>query len=180
MPTGKTVFAPYSERCLIVLTLEGEMVAEPGRWIIRGTEGEFYPCIDTVFQRKYKLDTKQLTNEESGALHGRLYASADAQVWAEEFVKMNPHMDEGTMIGWFANAMQTAIDLTTRKLDSQLVIPSDLRRHLEHNLGGPIDIKPRSLDMTMVEAPIDLMADGGHRKPGVEIRNIVVVTKAED
>jgi hypothetical protein len=57
MPTGKTIFAPYSTRCLIVLTLEGEMVAEPGRWIIRGTEGEFYPCIDSVFQRKYrKLD----------------------------------------------------------------------------------------------------------------------------
>lgn len=54
MPTGKTIFAPYSERCLIVLTLEGEMVAEPGRWIIRGTEGEFYPCIDSVFQRKYE------------------------------------------------------------------------------------------------------------------------------
>lgn len=53
MPTGKRIFAPYSERCLIVLTLEGEMVAKPEHWIIRGTEGEFYPCIDSVFQRKY-------------------------------------------------------------------------------------------------------------------------------
>lgn len=111
----------------------------------------------------------------------RLYASADAQVWAEEFVKMNPHMDEGTMIGWFANAMQTAIDLTTRKLDSQLVIPADLRRHLESQIGGQFEVKPRSIDMTMVNLDqFDLTADGGHRKPGVEIRNIVVVTKAED
>lgn len=53
MPTGKVIFAPYQTRCLIVLTLEGEMVAEPGHWIIRGTEGEFYPCKDSVFQRKY-------------------------------------------------------------------------------------------------------------------------------
>jgi len=54
MPSGKVIFAPYQTRCLIVLTLEGEMVAEPGSWIIRGTEGEFYPCIDSVFQRKYR------------------------------------------------------------------------------------------------------------------------------
>jgi hypothetical protein len=54
MPTGKVIFAPYRTRCLIILTLEGEMVAEPGAWIIRGTEGEFYPCIDSVFQRKYE------------------------------------------------------------------------------------------------------------------------------
>lgn len=55
MPTGKVIFAPYGQRCLIVLTLEGEMVAEPGAWIIRGTEGEFYPCIDSVFVRKYRV-----------------------------------------------------------------------------------------------------------------------------
>lgn len=54
MPTGKVIFAPYSERCLIILTLEGEMVAEPGWWIIRGMEGEFYPCKDSVFQAKYR------------------------------------------------------------------------------------------------------------------------------
>jgi len=54
MPAGKVIFAPYRERCLIILTLEGEMVAEPGAWIIRGTEGEFYPCKDSVFITKYR------------------------------------------------------------------------------------------------------------------------------
>jgi hypothetical protein len=54
MPSGKTIFAPYRLRCLIVFTLEGEMIAKPTDWIIRGTEGEFYPCIDSVFQRKYE------------------------------------------------------------------------------------------------------------------------------
>lgn len=38
---------------LVVETLEGRMTANPGDWIIKGTEGEFYPCKDSVFQRKY-------------------------------------------------------------------------------------------------------------------------------
>lgn len=39
---------------LIIRTLEGEMKASPTDWIIKGTEGEFYPCKDTVFRRKYR------------------------------------------------------------------------------------------------------------------------------
>jgi hypothetical protein len=35
-------------------TLEGDMRADAGDWIIRGTEGEFYPCKPSVFKRKYE------------------------------------------------------------------------------------------------------------------------------
>lgn len=38
----------------------------------------------------------------------RLYATTDAKVWAEEFAKVCPDVDQGLMIGWFANAMVTA------------------------------------------------------------------------
>lgn len=34
-------------------TLEGNMVADIGDWIIKGTQGEFYPCKDSVFRTKY-------------------------------------------------------------------------------------------------------------------------------
>lgn len=37
-----------------VVTLEGTMKALPGDWIIQGTEGEFYPCKPSVFERKYE------------------------------------------------------------------------------------------------------------------------------
>lgn len=37
-----------------IKTLEGTMTAIPGDWIIKGTEGEFYPCKPSVFERKYK------------------------------------------------------------------------------------------------------------------------------
>lgn len=36
-------------------TLEGTMSAEPGDWVIRGVQGEFYPCKPDVFQQSYEL-----------------------------------------------------------------------------------------------------------------------------
>jgi hypothetical protein len=39
---------------LAVGTLEGTTYASPGHWIIRGTEGELYPCKPSVFERKYE------------------------------------------------------------------------------------------------------------------------------
>jgi hypothetical protein len=35
-------------------TLEGEMAAEYGSWIIKGVEGEFYPCKPDIFERTYE------------------------------------------------------------------------------------------------------------------------------
>jgi hypothetical protein len=36
-------------------TLEGRMIAGTGDWIIRGLEGELYPCKPSVFERKYEI-----------------------------------------------------------------------------------------------------------------------------
>jgi hypothetical protein len=35
-------------------TLEGEMRADPGDWIIRGVKGEFYPCKPDIFEATYE------------------------------------------------------------------------------------------------------------------------------
>ena len=45
----------------------------------------------------------------------RLYATTDAAVWAEEFAKVRPDVDQGLMIGWFANAIETAKDHARRE-----------------------------------------------------------------
>lgn len=34
---------------MTIPTLEGEMIARPGDWIIRGVKGEFYPCKPDIF-----------------------------------------------------------------------------------------------------------------------------------
>ena len=41
-------------RPLIIPTLEGEMMAAPGDWIIKGVKGEFYPCKPDIFEATYE------------------------------------------------------------------------------------------------------------------------------
>lgn len=38
---------------LVVRTLEGDMRAELGDWIIKGVNGEFYPCKPDIFEKTY-------------------------------------------------------------------------------------------------------------------------------
>ena len=53
----------YSDTCgevgpsyveLTIPTLVGPMLARHGDYIVKGTEGEFYPCKPTIFERKYR------------------------------------------------------------------------------------------------------------------------------
>lgn len=41
---------------LVIRTLEGEMRADVGDWIIRGVAGEFYPCKPDIFRATYELE----------------------------------------------------------------------------------------------------------------------------
>ena len=36
-------------------TLEGNMKAKIGDWIIKGVNGEMYPCKDDIFQKTYEV-----------------------------------------------------------------------------------------------------------------------------
>lgn len=39
---------------LVIHTLEGDMVALPGDYIIQGVKGEFYPCREDIFLETYE------------------------------------------------------------------------------------------------------------------------------
>lgn len=52
---GFRVDGGHSPFGLIIETLEGEMRADPGDWIIRGTEGEFYPCKPAAFAATFEM-----------------------------------------------------------------------------------------------------------------------------
>jgi hypothetical protein len=39
---------------LVIKTLEGDMRADPGDWIIKGVQGEFYPCKPDIFEATYE------------------------------------------------------------------------------------------------------------------------------
>lgn len=38
----------------VIKTLEGDMTASPGDFIIRGVQGEFYPCKPDIFDATYE------------------------------------------------------------------------------------------------------------------------------
>lgn len=49
-----TVEAYQTFEKLVIHTLEGDMIAEPGDWIITGIHGEQYPCKPDIFKKTYK------------------------------------------------------------------------------------------------------------------------------
>jgi hypothetical protein len=39
---------------IVIPTLEGNIIGEIGDWIIKGIEGEFYPCKSNIFEKTYE------------------------------------------------------------------------------------------------------------------------------
>ena len=50
----KRLLVAYEDR-LIVRTLEGDVMALDGDWIIKGVRGEFYPCKPDIFAATYEV-----------------------------------------------------------------------------------------------------------------------------
>jgi len=45
-----------------IKTLEGEMTAAPGDWIIKGVKGEIYPCKPDIFWATYEPEEEDASN----------------------------------------------------------------------------------------------------------------------
>lgn len=43
------IFEPFE-----VVTLEGTMIGNSGDWLMKGIEGELYPCIRSIFEKSYR------------------------------------------------------------------------------------------------------------------------------
>lgn len=50
---GSVGFDEHGNPTLRIQTLEGEMTASLGDWIIRRVSGEFYPCKPDIFEATY-------------------------------------------------------------------------------------------------------------------------------
>ena len=60
--------AHWHNNQIIIPTLEGNMTASPGDWIIRGVSGEYYPCKVAIFDETYDFCA---TGYDLGAKLGR-------------------------------------------------------------------------------------------------------------
>ena len=51
----KAVMAQVDDKPVLqIATLEGTMTASLGDWIIKGIQGEFYPCKPDIFEQTYE------------------------------------------------------------------------------------------------------------------------------
>ena len=48
------VYMAHPDPYMRIVTLEGTMVASKGDWVIRGVQGEFYPCKPDIFEATYE------------------------------------------------------------------------------------------------------------------------------
>ncbi len=78
-----------------IKTLEGQMIATPGDWIIKGTHGEFYACKPEVFAVKYELDGNELPTVTEAF---RAAADIEAGIPAKEFDEVTEYMRENGML----------------------------------------------------------------------------------
>lgn len=44
----------FENKVVAITTLEGVMIAERGDWIIKGINGELYPCKPDIFEKTYE------------------------------------------------------------------------------------------------------------------------------
>lgn len=54
---GKTVGFTDKENSLSIRTLEGDMLVRKGDYVIRGVQGEHYPCKPDIFNETYEKVT---------------------------------------------------------------------------------------------------------------------------
>ena len=52
--SGKNRHAKWDGHSFHIKTLEGVMKANNGDWIIKGINGEFYPCKPDIFEKTYE------------------------------------------------------------------------------------------------------------------------------
>jgi len=54
VPTDKPLPVQEMPPAIFIETLEGDMRADLGDWIIQGIKGEFYPCKPDIFEATYE------------------------------------------------------------------------------------------------------------------------------
>ena len=74
---GSEAYNVYSDgkvTAIIISTLEGQMSAQIGDWIIKGVNGEFYPCKPDIFEKTYtpEFDFIDRIAEEKSQLDDRM------------------------------------------------------------------------------------------------------------
>lgn len=82
-PSGKNFYINHNKvkGGLIIKTLEGEHIARIGDFIIKGVEGEYYPCKPAIFTKTYMIEADSKPLDIKAQL--RLMRDKCPDVWKE-------------------------------------------------------------------------------------------------
>lgn len=108
-------------------TPTGIFNSEMASWVAGGAINEIEKLV--FWQIENERKTWPGIRPQGGEIdEKRLRENANALIWAEEFDKLDGFPDQGTMIGWFANAMQAAVELDRRKREMDASSATDIRK----------------------------------------------------
>lgn len=93
---------------LVIHTLEGDHHASPGDYIIKGVNGEFYPCKPDIFAKTYESATLTPPNEPRAGLYGKytVYKNKDGSLVTDCFI-LRPAKDPAAVAALRAYAAAT-------------------------------------------------------------------------
>jgi hypothetical protein len=63
-------FVDFTKEHVFIETLEGQMMANLGDWIIKGVAGELYPCKPSIFEATYEPVNESTARYEAYGLMG--------------------------------------------------------------------------------------------------------------
>ena len=120
---GKDIFE-VKEDGVVIKTLEGDMKASTGDYIIQGVNGEFYPCKPEIFEKTYDL-----ADAPESFLDRVIKEKADLAEKTsklKDFIDNNPKFDELTNINRILLINQfNAMELYLYALDSRIEFIND-------------------------------------------------------
>lgn len=118
--------AYQTEVPMMIHTLEGDMKAKPGDWIITGVKDEQYPCDDEIFRATYEpINEKEEPMKNNNELIGRI-----SQELEDLSHKLDKHIAllESNEFNTVESRMQ---ELLRTQYDAMFVYETILRQRIE-------------------------------------------------
>lgn len=89
------------EKGLKIFTLEGPLMANIGDWIIKGIQGEFYPCKSDIFEATYIAASQQVALErEKAEAEKKAFAREMVTKFWNDFAQDSPYLDDFLTENW--------------------------------------------------------------------------------
>lgn len=84
----------------IIPTLEGEHIANEGDWIIKGVQGEYYPCKPDIFEQTYEKDSHpQVVGWAPNEITDYTNGIAQAKPFGEPYIYGGTHYSVPPTVG---------------------------------------------------------------------------------